>query len=122
MSGKTVLILEDEAIIGLDLADSLHRAGYRPSGPFTRSDEAMDAIARNTPDLAVLDIDLGGGRTSSEVAEILSRLGVPFLFLTGQSVKTTGVLHRFKGVPAVDKPCMPEVLLREVDALLRLAA
>lgn len=120
--GHTVLILEDEAIIGLDLADGLSAAGYAVAGPFADAGTALERLNEARPDAAVLDIDLGGGRTSLPVAERLAELGIPFLFLTGQNVKTTGVLHRFPGNKAIDKPCMPDELLAEVQALFTVAA
>ena len=54
-SGPVVLILEDEAIIGLNLQDEMKDAGYRIGGPFTTCADALSWLHINTPDAAVLD-------------------------------------------------------------------
>ena len=114
---KQVLVLEDEAIIGLDLAEGLANAGFRPLGPFSTVADALEMIESTRPHAAVLDIDLGGGQTSLPVAERLIELGVPFLFLTGQSVRTTAVLDNFPAHTCLDKPVMPDELMASVSAM-----
>ena len=54
-SAPVVLILEDEAIIRLNLQDELQDAGYSIGGPFTTCADALCWLQTNTPDVAVLD-------------------------------------------------------------------
>lgn len=115
---KSVLILEDEAIIGLDLAFGVEQAGHGVLGPFAGESDALAAIETARPDAAILDVNLGDGRTSEAVAIRLDALGVPFLFLTGHSSDKIALFQRFPDAPRVAKPCMPDDLLGELDGLM----
>jgi DNA-binding response OmpR family regulator len=77
-----LLLLEDEAVIAMDLEQSLTEIGFEVVGPFRRSSDALAALERTAVDLAVLDYLLGD-QTSDSVADRLEHLGVPYLFLTG---------------------------------------
>jgi DNA-binding response OmpR family regulator len=57
----SVLLTEDDALIGFDLCDALERAGYRVLGPVTTAAEALSLLDRETPVLAVVDIMLKDG-------------------------------------------------------------
>lgn len=79
----TVLVVEDEPLIGLDLQESLEEHGFVVLGPCRTEEEALACIATASPDVAVLDALLGG-RTTDRVAAALSARGVSFLVITGQ--------------------------------------
>lgn len=70
-AGITVFLAEDEAVIRLDLHETLSDMGYLVVGETGRGDEAEDLIRALKPDLAILDIKMPG-RTGVEVAESLS--------------------------------------------------
>ena len=70
-------------MIGLILID----AGYEVIGPAISNVCAVDLIASHTPDAAFLDVTLGSV-TSFPVAELLTSLGIPFAFLTGEDRRT----------------------------------
>ncbi len=53
-----VIIAEDEAIIRLDLKETLQAEGYEVVGAYGRGDEALDAIRELKPDIAILDIQM----------------------------------------------------------------
>src|SRR5688500_12941920 len=82
ISGPVVLILEDEAIIALNLQDELQDAGYSIGGPFTTCAEALCWLESNTPDVAVLDTVLQDA-SCHEVARALASRTVPFLIYSG---------------------------------------
>ncbi|WP_171070407.1 response regulator [Methylobacterium terricola] len=73
-----VLLIEDNALIGLDLGDAFAHAGYRVAGPVATLAEAAAQVERRTPDLAVVDVRLKDG-LCTELARELHRRGVPFL-------------------------------------------
>ena len=80
----TILLLEDEPLILMDLEFAAEDAGCRPllaASP----DEALSLIAANAHSLtaAVLDVSLGGGRTCFAVAQELDRLDIPFILHSG---------------------------------------
>jgi DNA-binding NtrC family response regulator len=80
---RDVLILEDEMLIGLDLAAELERQGLSVIGPFPTVEKARQAVAERRPAAAFLDINLGKGVNSADFALELQALSVPFAFLSG---------------------------------------
>src|SRR4051812_2413738 len=81
-SKPLVLLLEDEALIGLNLQDELQDAGYDVAGPFTACSAALEWLHTATPDAAILDATLNDG-SCHRVAVELSNRGVPFLIYSG---------------------------------------
>lgn len=63
---------------------------------------ALDLLLEETPDCAVLDLNLGG-ETSEAIAFDLERLGIPYVFATGYR-DSVSIPDRFAGVPVVRKP------------------
>ncbi len=82
LNGKTVLIVEDEAIISFMLEDMMDELGAANIAHEATIQEALAAIEGRTPQVAILDLNLGG-ELSYPVAERLEGLGIPFLFTTG---------------------------------------
>ncbi len=81
-----VLIAEDEAVIGLDLAERLVEAGHSVLGPFTHCAEVREWIAHNTPDAAILDFKLLDGSCEETVRRLRDR-GVPMIaFASGGDI------------------------------------
>ena len=66
-----VVIAEDEAIIRLDLKETLEEEGYEVVGETGRGDQALELVRSLRPDLAVLDIKMPG-KTGLEVAQEIS--------------------------------------------------
>jgi CheY-like chemotaxis protein len=77
-----ILLVEDEWLIAEEMGAILDELGCEVLGPAARVQQALRLIASNRPDAALLDVSLAGER-SFPIADILIRLGVPFLFLTG---------------------------------------
>ena len=55
-----VVIAEDEAIIRLDLKETLEEEGYEVVGETGRGDEAVELVKQHAPDIAILDIKMPG--------------------------------------------------------------
>jgi DNA-binding response OmpR family regulator len=72
------LVVEDEFLIALDLGLLLERHGWHVLGPAATVEEALCLLDRETPDVAVLDVNLRGGMVTP-VAARLRGLGVPFV-------------------------------------------
>lgn len=66
-----VVIAEDEAIIRLDLKETLEEEGYEVVGETGRGDDAVDLVRNLKPDLAILDIKMPG-MDGLEVARIVN--------------------------------------------------
>jgi DNA-binding response OmpR family regulator len=112
LAGRSILIVEDEPMIALDIAHSLESAGAR----VLISRELADALVKaEDPDLsaAVLDHGLPEGDTS-EVCEVLKRRNIPFVLYSGYT-KIHGACSQ--GV-LVHKPSSPAVLVTTVAGLI----
>lgn len=110
-----LMVVEDEFLVAMGLEMTLQAAGYNVVGPFPNVDEALDAVAIQSPDLALLDVNLAGHRVYP-VADALSSLGKPFIFLTG--CDGGDLPPRFVGAPFLIKPFSPSKLLQTIDQTL----
>jgi len=83
-SGKDlhVLVVEDEAVIGMLIEDMLNDLGCTKVSVVACVDRALELLATEEPDFAMLDVNLNG-RRSYPVADLLKARGVPFVFLSG---------------------------------------
>jgi DNA-binding response OmpR family regulator len=105
LQGRRVLVVEDEALIGMLLEDELLEAGAEVVGPACSVKEALELIDQVTADgglsAAVLDINLEG-ETVLPVADRLAALNVPFVFATGYGKGYNQGLHTV--APILVKP------------------
>lgn len=111
-----VLVLEDEALIALDLQDELQDAGHEVAGPFTTCSAALQWLQTATPDTAILDATLNDG-SCHRVATELSRRGVPFLIYSGYQ-EDRELFAEFKHITWIEKPVPPAALIQECQQLL----
>jgi len=81
-SGCKILLIEDEALIAMQLKLDLEECGHVVIGPIAQLPEALRAAAESEFDIALIDINLGADN-SAPVAEILDRRQIPFAFTTG---------------------------------------
>lgn len=80
-----VLIVEDDPLIGMDLRDELLHAGYEVAGPAWDEGEALRLAEEHRPDVAVVDIDLRGGKEGLELSRRLRReRRVATVFVSGE--------------------------------------
>ncbi len=100
IDGATILVLEDEPIIGLALEDMLVSKGATVVYA-SRMEEAHDALANSEIDAAILDVNVHG-RMSYAVAASLAELTIPFIFATGYGDSSHP--PEFRTVPTVAKP------------------
>ena len=82
LRGRRVLVVEDDPLIAMELADLLATGEVEALGPVPTVRAALDALAAAQPDAAVLDLNLRGER-STPVARALLEAGVPFVLTTG---------------------------------------
>ncbi|WP_445678597.1 response regulator [Radicibacter daui] len=81
--GLRVLLVEDQLVIALEAEACLADLGAAAVDTAATEREAMEAIRRAAPDLAVLDLNLGGASTSIGIARELAKRGIRFIFATG---------------------------------------
>lgn len=119
LAGRRVLVVEDEYLLADDLCRSLKAAGAEVVGPAPSVDRALGLLeAGPAPDLAVLDVNLGG-EPVLPVAEALAARGVRFALATGYDA--WALPETLIDVPRCEKPVdarrLIEVLLgREAAA------
>lgn len=81
-----IAIVEDEALIALDIEKSLKRAGYSVAGPFDSATGYLAAIGQAAIDLALMDITIKGPMNGIEATrQSLLRGGPPSVFITALS-------------------------------------
>jgi len=104
-----VLLVEDEALVGMMIQDTMSDCGFQIVGPVCTMADALKAARDDDFDAAILDINLGD-ELVYPVADILVERGVPFIFVTGYDAD--GVDRRFRDVPVLQKPVEQEMLQR----------
>ncbi len=89
MTPDRILIVEDEAIVAMDLRLHLQALGYDLVGTASDGEEALELARRTRPDLALMDISLESRGDGIEAASRLQTLGVPVVFLTAYADEDT---------------------------------
>jgi CheY-like chemotaxis protein len=100
LEGLRVLVVEDEPVVAMYLEDLLDALGCRTIGPASRLADGLAMADDNGFDVAILDINLGGER-STPIAEALRARGVPFAFASGYGAPPEGFGDE---VPMIEKP------------------
>lgn len=101
LSGRRVLVVEDEVMVSWVLEDMLAELGCEVVGPAARVSQALAIVEAETFDLAVLDVNLNGQK-SFPIADALLARGVPFVFSTGYN--RDGIPDTYKVFPMMQKP------------------
>jgi CheY-like chemotaxis protein len=102
-----LLVVEDDVLIRMLLADMLGEIGYAVAAEAGSVDEALEATRKTDFDLAILDIDLEG-RSVSPVADALVARDIGFVFVTGSDHELFGYRDR----PTLKKPFQIDALKR----------
>lgn len=84
----TVLIAEDDPLIGQDLSERVEGLGYQTVAITALASEALSLAAHHKPSLVLMDIQLAGEMDGIQAAEQMRRLQVPVVFVTGCSSDT----------------------------------
>lgn len=104
-----ILVVEDEAIVALDLSMMLREQGAYITGPCATVDKAVAAVD-GTINAALLDVDLRG-KEVFPVADALRELGTPFVFHTGRYDITCLTDRYGDDVPVLIKPAGEEAII-----------
>lgn len=116
-AGRRVLVVEDEALIAMELEDFLQHEGFTVVGPATSVHAALKLFVRERLDAAVLDINLRGEKITPLVKALLKR-GVPFVIASASPVEELGMPEAMAGVENIGKPTEPKRLLRSLETML----
>ena len=112
LKGRAVLIVEDEPLIAMDIADAFKKAGAKITMTTTLK-QAMILVEHDGPAVAILDYALNDGDSSALCVRLKER-DIPFVIYSGFA-QIGGIAAE---APLVKKPARADVLIRTVEALL----
>lgn len=101
LQGRSILLVEDEYFIADAMRRGLEASGARVIGPAASVEDALDLLAAETVDGAVLDVNLDD-ESVFPVAQALTAKRVPFLFATGYGA--SDLPPEWRHVPRHEKP------------------
>lgn len=116
LEGRTVLVVEDDPAIGLDLRGALTHVGAKVAGPAVSVRAAFAAMADQAIDAAILDIRLKNNELVFAVADALAALRIPFVFASGRSAALMPLKHSDR--PFFDKPFQSDEVVAMLGRLL----
>lgn len=96
-----VLIVDDEPLIAMMIADWLDEFGCSAVGPVGTAPAAVSLIEKGDIDAVLLDVTLGTGN-SFELADLARQKGLAVGFITGRAAGD--LPERFRGTPVLGKP------------------
>jgi CheY-like chemotaxis protein len=115
LTGKRILLVEDEFIVAAMAEDMLTELGATVIGPANTIAMGLSLAETDTIDAAVLDVNMGGDRIDP-VAEMLSARSIPIVFATGYG---DGALGRAHEALILDKPYTQEQLANALARALQ---
>lgn len=115
LSGARILVVEDEPFIAFDLKMAIEDSGACAIGPAATVAEALDLIAHEMPDGAILDVNLPDGTIGPVLDALAARAGV--VVHTGVGLPPD-VRAAHPTVRVFTKPTEPTILLRHIAGRL----
>ncbi len=117
LTGARLLVVEDDAILLMELEAILRAAGAEIVGLCRTVNEALTTLQSEHISAAVLDVKVGK-ETIAPVARQLGRRGTPFVFYTGQ-VANDPALAEWSGCEVIAKPAKTKAIVATVAEVLR---
>lgn len=115
LRGLSVLLVEDETLISFLIEDMLQELGCSDVRHASAVGHALSMLAERRPDVAVVDVNLGGSLVYPLV-ERLDGAGIPFVFATGYGRR--GLPQRWSARPVIQKPFARDVLAAALRSAL----
>ncbi len=90
MSAIRVLVVEDNPLIAADIEQCLTNINFHTVATAFTVNEAISELAAHTPDIVLLDINLGEERDGIDIAKIIAeKYQIPFIYITSYSDNAT---------------------------------
>jgi DNA-binding response OmpR family regulator len=118
LKGARVLVLEDEAIIAMDIEGILTDAGFKVAATLATGADALEWLGRNVADIALLDMHLLDG-SCEPVARRLADMAIPFVVFSGGSATDETVDPIFARGHWLEKPAPSSRIVEVIFAALR---
>lgn len=116
MAGYRVLVVEDEALIVVEIEAALQALGCEIVGPTGKFETALQLASDETLDAAILDVTIRGGKVYPVAEQLLAR-GIPFVLASGQGDWT--LPEPLRDQPRLTKPFTAAQLKDQVRFLRR---
>lgn len=115
-SRTRILLVEDEVMIRMMVADMLEELGYSVVAEAGDIDEGVRLVQSTDFDIAILDVNVNG-KVITPVAEAVQLRGRPLVFATGYGAQ--GLPEKFRDRPTLQKPFQIETLARTIESVLK---
>ncbi len=115
MKALRVLVIEDDALIGMLLAEMLEEMGHDVCAIEATEADAVSAATRCRPDMMIVDAWLIDGSGIAAVEEIIRAGPIPHVFVTGDTSKVQALRP---GAVAIQKPFRESDLARAMQRAL----
>nr|WP_245758846.1 HWE histidine kinase domain-containing protein [Tropicimonas isoalkanivorans] len=116
----SVLIVEDDVLIAMDLAELVRSLGYSVSAVTSSVEEGLEVLKRSVPDIALLDMFLDD-ETSKDLLAPLKAANVPIVVMSGHMADASEQ-SAFSEFPQLEKPFSAERLAHTLMKLAPLAS
>ena len=114
-----ILIVEDEALVALDLQECLERLGHEVVGIVRSLAEVRSLSDADAPEVALVDLHLGNGEFGPHIARLVrERFGATCLYVTGNA--ETAMSHRDEACGVLAKPVADSALATAMGCLERI--
>jgi CheY-like chemotaxis protein len=114
LGGKSVLIVEDEFLIGLMLTKEITGAGGTSLGPVTSAADALKEIESRPIDAVILDAKLVDG-SAADLAACLDARRIPYVVVSGYDREN--LPSGLRQAPFIAKPILVPVLMEAIEGL-----
>jgi CheY-like chemotaxis protein len=115
MSGRSILVVEDEPLIAMMLEDFLETLGHKVHATCGDVEGAIAEAEKGGFDVAILDVNLNG-ETAWPIAKALRDKHIPFVIATGGHVEPPPA--EFANVPIIEKPYTVDRVTPALEAAL----
>jgi DNA-binding response OmpR family regulator len=116
MGERKILVVEDDALIAMEMAERLAELGYAVFEPAASVEAAEKMIGAERPDAALLDANLAGV-SSVPLGAKLAAMGVPVAFCTGYDA-IKNLPPELARAPILTKPISDDALVAVLKAML----
>lgn len=121
MKSVNILVVEDDAIIGLNIKTQLQSMGYNVKAIAFSGDEAIRLSEELHPDLVLMDINIQGDMDGIEAAKIIKKqYNIPAIYITANT-DTTTIKHIIENeyYGYIVKPVSYSVLLSTIEMAMK---
>jgi len=117
LAGMRLLVVEDDALLLLDLEDVLRAAGAQTVHTCCTIEEAIHCSETESFDAAIIDVRIGSDSIAPIARQLVAR-GTPFLFYTGQP-RSDRIMAECLKCQILSKPAQSAVIVNTLSGLLK---